>query len=82
MKAKKGSVYILWHVHTDEKLDGGEDVKLLGVFSSQEKALEAQTTASALPGFRDDLLGFEISMYKIDEVHWQEGYVTVSWQVP
>jgi hypothetical protein len=70
------TVFLLWHTHTDERLSGGEDVKLLGTFSSHEKAMAAQLQASQTEGFRDNLDGFEISEYEIDQPQWTEGFVT------
>jgi hypothetical protein len=46
-------VFLLWHTHVDEDLPGGEDSKLLGVFSSVENATAAQNESMKLPGFKD-----------------------------
>jgi len=35
------NVFLLWHTHFDESLDGGEDVKLIGVYSTKELAENA-----------------------------------------
>ena len=35
--------------------DYGDDVKLLGVYSTEERALERANRARRLPGFRDEL---------------------------
>jgi len=29
--------YLLWHIHYDQALLGGEDVKLIGIYTSIEK---------------------------------------------
>ena len=70
-------VFLLWHTHEDDALPGGEDVKLLGVYSSALNAEEALTASLVLPGFKDTPEGFEISAYELDKRTWQEGYVTV-----
>ena len=69
------SVFVLQHVHSQE--DGVEDVKFIGVYSSQEKAQEAVARMVHLPGFADAPDGFHIDEYRIDQDHWVEGYVTV-----
>ena len=68
------SVFVLQHVHTRE--DGVEDVKLIGVYSSREKAEAAVARLGPLPGFVDAQEGFHIDEYRIDQDHWAEGYVT------
>jgi hypothetical protein len=70
-------VFLLWHTHVDEDLPGGEDSKLLGVFSSFENALTAQNESMKLPGFKDFLEGFEIVSYSIDKREWTEGFATI-----
>ena len=72
----QAKTYLLWHTHTDERLSGGEDVKLLGTFSSREKAEQAQAEAAILEGFKDNSDGFDISEYDIDKREWREGFVT------
>jgi len=79
------SVFVLQHVHT---LPGGEeDIKLVGVYSSEALALKAVARIASQPGFRDDPVlvdpdgdridGFHIGKYAIDVDHWTEGFVTV-----
>jgi hypothetical protein len=70
------SVFVLQHVHSLE--DGVEDVKLIGVYSSREKAREAVARVGRLPGFADAPEGFHIDEYRVDQDHWLEGYVTVT----
>lgn len=69
-------VYLLWHTHFNEKLPGGEDVKMIGVYSTEKKAIAAQSRAELLEGFRDSKEGFEISRNKIDQDEWVSGFVT------
>ena len=69
-------VFLLWHVH--ELLDGEEDAKLIGVYSSQVTAENAKQRALSQPGFRDVPNGFLIEPYLVDQDHWAEGYVTVT----
>ena len=72
-------VYLLWHTHTDKRLPGGEDAKLLGTFSTLENAESAQVEAVLLEGFKDHLEGFEISAYDVDKREWREGFMTETW---
>ena len=51
-------VYVLTHVHS--VADGEEDVKLIGVYSSREKAQAAIVCLSQAPGFSEALAGFHI----------------------
>lgn len=66
-------VYLLWHTH--EMSNGEEDVKLIGVYSSESIAEGKIDIYKDLPGFRDSQGGFEISKYKMDDDCWQEGFV-------
>lgn len=64
-------VFVLQHVHVFE--EGGESVKMLGVYSSEFRAAEAMARYKMLPGFSDfpDLAtpesdsGFYISSYML-----------------
>lgn len=69
-------VYLLWHTHTLESLDGGEDVKLIGVYTSKELAEAAQARSELLEGFKDAKEGFEISRSVLDKDCWTSGYIT------
>lgn len=69
------NVFLLHHVHEFD--DGHEDVKLIGVFSSRERAQSALDALREQPGFRDLPAGFEISTQTLDEPSWSEGYVTL-----
>jgi hypothetical protein len=68
-------VYVLQHVHTFDTDE--EDVKLIGVYSSQGAAEAAAGRATELPGFRDAADGFSIDAYELDHDNWVEGYETV-----
>jgi hypothetical protein len=68
-------VYVLWHTHVLP--NGDEDDKLIGIYSTESKAKEAQERAVKLPGFHDAPEGFLIDRCVLDEDDWKEGYVTV-----
>ncbi len=69
------TVYILWHRYEPEP--EVDEEKLLGIYSSEERAREAITRLKDQPGFRDHPKGFAIERCKIDNDGWQEGFVRV-----
>jgi hypothetical protein len=79
------TVFVLHHVHV---LPGDtDDVKLLGVYSSDSAAREAVSRLNRKPGFRDlpniiaagseSTEGFHITEYGLDQdvQGWADGYV-------
>lgn len=56
----------------------GDDVKLLGVYSSEAAALARVESARLLPGFRDEPDCFQIVPYTVDRHEWTEGFVITS----
>ncbi|WP_316829097.1 hypothetical protein [Pedobacter miscanthi] len=72
-----GLVYLLWHTHYDNRLENNEDIKLIGVYSTEDMAKEAECRAKLLEGFKDSQDGFEISSYRLDKDEWTSGFVTV-----
>lgn len=74
-------VYLLWHVHeiTDD-FGTHEDEKLIGIFSSEQKANETIQHFKNLEGFRDCPSDcFIIDKYEVDKPDWTEGFITVHW---
>jgi len=85
-KIKKESVFLLQHLHMiniDE-----EDVKIIGIYKTYERAIEAIERIKIQPGFSDhpklidasvddDVDGFYIDEYFLDEDNWAEGFATV-----
>jgi hypothetical protein len=68
-------VFILHHVHTFD--DDEEDVKLIGVYSSQAMAIAAIERLQQQPGFCDLPQGFVTTCYTLDVDNWTEGYITI-----
>ncbi len=67
-------VYLLWHSHdTDAEID----VKLIGVYSAEVRAVDARERFRQLTGFSDYPAGFSIDSYEVDADHWQSGFVTM-----
>lgn len=57
------------HISSDR-----EDVKLIGVYGSQEKAQEAVDRLRLVEGFRDNPNGFSSDRYIVDQDHWTDGF--------
>lgn len=75
------NVFLLWHTH-DLTDDCGthEEVKLIGIFSSEEKAKDAIVQLKGREGFRDFPAScFEISKMKIDQTNWADGFFVSHW---
>jgi hypothetical protein len=69
------TLHLLQHIHhIDVDLD---NIKLIGIYSSQEKAQGAVQRCSLMPGFKDTPEGFEIVEYELDEDRWDDGYVSL-----
>jgi hypothetical protein len=69
-------------VHVDENgvfcdESDGDDVKLLGFYSTLERVEERVRQARLLPGFRDEPECFYFDPYELDEDCWTEGFVRV-----
>lgn len=71
--AKK--VFVLTHVH--EISPEQDDIKFLGVYSTEAKARSATARAKLLPGFQQIPEGFHVDAYELDKDYWPEGFVTV-----
>ncbi len=72
---KLEEVYVLHHVREYE--NGGEDVKLLGIFSSERKAEEEIKHYKRLEGFKKHPEGFSIDKYILNKTEWEEGFITL-----
>ena len=68
-------VYVLQHVHETPNGDD-EDVKMIGVYSSEQKAQEAIARVVKAPGFREHPDGFHIDAYEVDRDNWTEGFTS------
>jgi hypothetical protein len=67
--------FALWHRYVDER--GCDQDKLLGIYSTHEKAEEGLALLRDQPGFRDHPDGFEITDGIMDETYMREGFITV-----
>ena len=85
-------VFLLHHVSHASNSDGvhredgevrideqaGDEVMLLGCYSTEEGANERITRARLLPGFADEPECFTINRHEVDRDAWTEGYVVIS----
>ncbi len=69
-------VFVVRHVHEFD--DGTEDVKLIGVYSTEERANAAVGRLTEHAGFRDTPKGFSVDRYPVDKDHWLGGFETVT----
>ena len=71
----KEVVYILQHSYALN--DDCDETKLIGVYSSEEKAKEVVEDLKMQKGFRDYPDDFYIDAYELNEKGWAEGFITV-----
>lgn len=70
------TVFLLQHSY---EVDGCDETKLIGIYSTREKAEAVVSKYKTLAGFRDypdDC--FYVDEYEIDKNHWEEGFI--SWE--
>lgn len=67
--------YALWHMRFDD--EGRDYDKLLGIYSTAEKAEQALTQLRDKPGFRDHPDKFEIDDGTMNSTSWTDGFITV-----
>lgn len=77
------AVYVVQHVHVIEVQgqEDQEDVKLIGVYSTEARAWAAVERATRWEGFRDSPEGFSVDCYVLDEDHWAGGFATIRYGV-
>jgi hypothetical protein len=71
------SVFVVQHSYEVPET-GGDEVKLIGVYSTRENGEAAVGKLVLQPGFRDRPEGFHVEEYRLDKDHWCEGYL--SWE--
>lgn len=68
------NVYLLQHSY---EIGEFEEIKTIGIYSSEEKAKIVMEQYKILPGFnRYPFDSFNIDKYLIDEDNWKEGFIT------
>lgn len=78
---ERKELYALWHNYELVDDDGPRDEdKLIGIFSTREKAQKAIEMLRDKEGFRDHPLHyFMIDTMQLDRVGWEDGFTTVRW---
>jgi hypothetical protein len=66
---------VVQHLHVLD--DGEEDIKFIGVYSSEGAAHQAVGRLRLKPGFREIPDGLSIDLYPLDEDNWEQGFVIV-----
>ncbi|MGN6608638.1 MAG: hypothetical protein ACTHMS_16715 [Jatrophihabitans sp.] len=84
------NVSLLWHVHHADSArcvthfgdavlideQDGDDVKLLGCYSTLARAHDRVLGARTLSGFADEPNCFIVDTYEVDHDEWLEGFVS------
>lgn len=65
-------VWLLHHIRDLE--DDAQDVKFIGVYSSEDKGKQAIDRLRSQPGFADFPEGFELESQRVDRDNWAEGF--------
>ena len=68
-------MYVLQHMR--DLGDDEEEIKLIGVFSSEATAKAAIAELLTKPGFSAHPDGFHIDRYEVDVIEWADGFVTI-----
>jgi hypothetical protein len=69
-------LYLLKHAHLfDPSEDEVFETKIIGIFSSKEKAEESIDKLKVMPGFKNYPEDFIIEDYEIDVMEWDGGFV-------
>jgi hypothetical protein len=71
----------VWHFDADGRLvhdeEEGDDLKILGVYSTEQRALDRIDRARRLPGFAEEPDCFMIDRYVVDQDQWADGFIAV-----
>jgi hypothetical protein len=71
-------VFILWHTHGENDELREENLKMIGIYSSETEAEAARSRKLQYPGFCDSPDGFEIEIVELNRDQWSEGYISWS----
>lgn len=66
-------VYIVEHSY---ELNGCDEIKSIGIFSTEKKAKEAVKKLKKQKGFKKYKKGFNIGPCLIDQIYWDGGFFT------
>lgn len=74
-KLEMKSVYFLYHLD-EQRSDGFQPRKLVGVYSTMQRAQEALRRYHDKPGFKDHPDDWRILEHEMDRDDWTKGFVT------
>ncbi len=66
------SVYLVQHIRFED--DSDQNVKICGIYSSEEEAQKAIHRFLERPGFMKYPTGFHVTRYEVGEDEWSEGF--------
>ena len=69
------NVYLLQHSHFIDDEDDTYDTKIIGIYSSEEIAMNVIKKYKKIIGFNKYPEDFYIDKYKMDENHWTDGFI-------
>ena len=69
------NVYLLQHSHLIDDEDDTYDTKIIGIYSSEEIAMNVIKEYKKIIGFNKYPEDFYIDKYKMDENHWTDGFI-------
>lgn len=69
------NVYLLQHSHLIDDEDDTYDTKIIGIYSSEEIAMNVIKKYKKIIGFNKYPEDFYIDKYKMDENHWTYGFI-------
>ena len=74
-------VYVLWHSHElKDDLGSHDELKMIGIFSTEHRAKAAIEQLKDQEGFRDYPLScFEICEQGLDRIGWKDGFYVARW---
>ncbi len=77
VEKSQDTVFVLEHAtfKDDNRDNDVENLKLIGVFTSQKKAQAAIEQLKSQPGFIDYPNGFHIDAYPLGQINWSQGFV-------
>lgn len=61
--------------HVRKKDSDNENVKMIGVFTTQKAADASIRKLGIQLGFKEHLDGFSVDEYELDKTEWREGFV-------
>lgn len=76
VEKEQNTVFVLEHARCkdDDKNNDVEDIKLIGVFATEQQAQAAINQLKSQPGFKEYPNGFHIDAYPLNQINWSSGF--------